>query len=272
MKKVIVLILVFLNLSCLDSERIIGHWHIHKVDKITEVNEKSFVAMDVVNDTLARFGVNSCYGSLDGIHKKKEKQLNFPGDCGVFHFKYKFDDRKLILENHLGEQYLGTKCETDCCDKVLDFKSKLKVDLDFISLVGKRKILEPREIPFGGLAENIFVGFANGESKIESRDSLRFQLTNELGTLEDIIPWVEKRKLKYVEERHEYLKYLIFVDKSVSFEMIRRIADEFKQYGISQIYLAFFKSDYQNSTEMFEYVFLDRIILDPEIDYNQIIK
>lgn len=273
MKRTIVIIISLLFISCNNSKKLEGHWHINKLDTETGELKEPYLVMDVGEDTVASIATSSIYGTYEGVHLRKKKQLNFPGQCGSFHFDYRVRNSQIYLNNHLGEKYQGQKCEEHCCDKLEHLTKDIKVDIEFMQIANEREELKPREISFNYTnSENIFVGRPKEEYKEEFGDSIRLQLSHEIASIKDIQEWLENRKERHHSQDLNFSKIKIIADKNVDFEDIESIACEVSSLGFTQIYLGFLKPDYLIETDYIEYVFFDRIRLDPRMSLERIVK
>ncbi len=269
MKRFFVLILSFFLISCNNSKKIKGHWHINKLDTETGGLKKPYLVMDVGEDTVAFLMTSSVYGTFEGVHLRKKRQLNFPGDCASFHFDYRVRNGRVNLSNHLGEKYLGEKYKEQDCNKIEHLTKDLKVDIEFMQIAGEREELNPREIFFDYYdSENIFVGRPKKEYQKEFGDSVKLQLSFEMASIKDIQAWLKERISRY--HPHKSPKIKIIADKNVDQDVIEAIACEVSSLGLRHIYLGFLKPDYLNETELLEYVYFDRIRLNPKLSLEQI--
>ncbi len=61
MKDSMLFIIVIVLAGCSSSKNVIGHWHINRLNERTGQYEEPYLAMDVINDTLAYIGTSSIY-------------------------------------------------------------------------------------------------------------------------------------------------------------------------------------------------------------------
>lgn len=260
-----------MTLGCNNSKNIIGHWHILRLNEQKDQSQTPYFVLDVLNDTLAYFGTNSIKGTLEGEHKRKERRLNFPGDCGSGHLTYKINGDQIFLENHLGDKYAGKKCYGNCCNRLEDFTKDLKITINFPRISNKRDYFNPKSIPFGFLSEEIIIGIPKKEFQRACRITNKMELSGKFSLINDLKFWVDSVKLKYPETHHDIINYKIIADEKIPIPQIKEIVDELITKGINRIWITCLRKDYLDEIEIFEYVPAGKIELNSNLKLGQIL-
>jgi len=253
MNNFIIIILVF-SIGCSKTNSLIGHWHLSRVlDEPKERREVMFSSLDIINDTLLYIGRNSIYGLTIGKLNNKTNRFVFPGDCGSLDFKYKFNNNSIYLENHLGEKYIGNKCDGDCCDKIEDYQRNLKLNIE-IPINNNLKPIKIDPLKFYRInIECIFLGFRKAKSKNDI-DSLILEISGELKELNNLESWIVMQNSKYPKNQRKYINWIIYADKNVSISELNLILSILHKKGMKNILIASLKKNYQEGFFIFDYI------------------
>jgi len=231
----------FVLIGCNQSDNTIGHWHISRENS----DSQNYITMDITADSIAYLGKNSIYKAEEGRHNRKNKTLFFPGDCGVFDFKYKLKQDQIFLESHL-EKYIGKRCGANCCNKLIDFKNTIKPDIEFPIIVKNRNNLNPIELENEDFLESIVVG----KNKLE--------LAGEISKLNDIGEWIRSINNSYPKSQWKRIIFRVIADKNILLKDLKPIIDELKKHKIERILITCLKESFEAEESMFEYIFLDK--------------
>lgn len=256
MKGIKAIFFLWIISSCNESIDVTGHWHIQKVK-----SKGTYIVMDVSGDGIAYLGKNSIYGSIEGIYNPFEKTLDFPGECGSLNFEYELSGNKILLKNYL-EDYIGKRCDNNCCNKLLDFKNDIKLEINFPQIKRSRKKLKPIEFENEERLEELLVGTSKEEFDNFNEDKIRIELAGKFAEIDDIGIWAEAVKIKYSEQVRDRVKFRIIADRNILLLDLKPVVDELKSNGIHRIFLTCLKEKFEIEEGMFEYIQIDEISFD----------
>ena len=209
----------------LNEKEVIGHWHL----KNKKLN-KTYLTLDVINDSLAYLGLNSIISKTEGTHIKDKKILLFPGSCGSGHFFYKVRNDKIYLKgiHGLGD-YEGERCNEGCCDKLKDAIKdiKFRIDLPIVSAKNYNAIV------FKDLEnddyETIFFADLKAEHDVFYERKERIGIDGSVADIKDIQYWLELKRNPYLGRKRVIAKIRLIIDKYVNFNEIKGLSTEIKQ-------------------------------------------
>jgi len=230
-----------------------------------------YITMDISEDSIAFLGKNSIYGTTEGFYNSKEKIIFFPGDCGAFQFEYKLRGGKLYLKNYL-EDHIAERCDSNCCNKLIDFKHDLRTNLTFPKVKTNIETLKPFEVLNKELLENISLGIPKELYNKEYGDTLMLELSRRFATINDISKWVEHARSSRQEAIRDRISFRILADKNLPVKDLMPVINELKKNGVRRIFFTCLKANYETADNMFEYVFIERIDLDEGKTLQEILK
>lgn len=265
MKTIVTIYFLLIFFSCNESVDIAGHWHIKKVNS----KEKDYIVMDISEDTIAYLGKNSISGEIEGIHDVKSKKLLFPGDCGVYHFEYSSEGNILVLKNYL-ENRVAEKCENNCCDKLLDFKKDIRINVSFLQVIFFRDTLSPIEL--SGNFEELIIGQPISPYDGAYAPGVKLELDGKFSEVRDIKYWIDVVRSKYSKRDRERIIFRIIADQNVTTDKLKPIIHEIRKKGENRIFLTCLKPDFKNAETMFEYLKIDEFSFGRNKKLNEVVR
>ena len=139
-----------------------------------------------------------------GDFLQKKNSLFFPGDCGMFAFKYHSINNKLLLENALGEKFIAERKIK--CNKIDDFKTKLSIDF-----LKPKNSTKDSVYNYLYLNEYINIGFHKKDSTLAFETSTSNKL-HSINTIDSLSYEIEPN---YSDAEIPFINYILTPDKNI---------------------------------------------------------
>lgn len=264
MKNILLSCFLLMCLCCTKYSDINGHWHIQRENSF----DTSYLVMQIENDTIVSLGDYSIYGDEKGSHNLVQHKLNFPGECKMFHFTYELVQGKLELTNHL-ENWVGTKCDWLCCDKLRDFKNNLRLEINFPQISDKSKISKLNSIK---QFESIVVGMPKDKMASCFNSIPVLELDGKMSQIEDLQYWIELKRKEFRIGSNKDAAIRIIADKNVQIEQLEEIVNQLNKFKIEESYLTYLDENYMKSKALFEYMKVSKIDFNRNGNIDELFK
>lgn len=245
---------------CMSCNRIVdinGHWHIELENQL----QSKYLTIDIADDTLAILEKNSIFGEIRGDHDLVNQQLIFPGECGMFHFKYELVGDELFLESQI-ENWVGKKIKSSCSNSIKDIVKDFKLEVELPKIESRNESIQTIELSSFKYIENIVVGNSNTQILKGQIIEPVLNLDGKISKIEDLMDWIGMKRKRVFSSHQKFLVYRIFADENVKTKELERIIKVLKIKNINNYYIAFLKIDHENSEPSVQYLHLDQIDLD----------
>lgn len=197
-----------------------------------------------------------------GKHLPEESSLIFPGDCGMFSFKYYLESNKLLLENALGSKFIAEKKNN--CNKIDDYKTKLKID--YLKIQNKRDLYKPTSSIINEfICEYINIDYS------KKNNLIRIEYFNKINTIDKI-----DSILEYIENTHSdveipFINYVLTPDKNLKISNLKLVINKLNKNSKKKIFIRTLKIKPERGN-LFEYLKINNIDLKSEKTLEEIIN
>ena len=221
MKKFTLILLLLSVTNC--KNRITGHWH------VTEKENSSMITIDIDdhNDCFLILSLDS--DIIKGKHYPENNHIFFPGECGIFAFKYKLKGDKLYLTNKLGTEFIGQKIDNEC-NRFKDYTSKLNIE--HLKIKKKRNYFTPKDSIFNNhLKEFINIEYSKNDS------SLRLEHSNKIHNIfsvDSIIGYINE---SYSESEIPYINYILTPDSNLKVKDLKLIINKLNSKSKKRVFI-----------------------------------
>lgn len=246
-KIILYLLLITSVITSCQNYSIDGHWHIKRESiLIKEYNltstskEMSYdqeVILDIENDEGTWNRNKYDYGGIPLYIDKIKKSIEISnGECFRSEYKYELNFDSLKLFSSDGNlQFIGAKCDQNCCDKQADefIDNNLIIDLPIVidsSLSKKYNIYRPYE-------QRIFIGRPK-LNYFGCSPSPTISVNNKYISLNEIPIVIEMNKVKIPFSSRNQIQYSLYSDKNVKIYYLIALIQKLKDNGITEIKLA----------------------------------
>lgn len=239
MKKYIVLLILSLFIGC--KKDLTGHWHVKPIIK----THFDYTFTFDISDKEKPFLIYSLMDNpITGNYLPKENSLFFPGDCGMFAFKYRLRNNKLLLESVLGEKFIAEK-KIDC-NLIDDFKTKLSIN--FLKLKNSTK-----DSVYNSLYLNEYINISF--HKKDSTLTFETSTSNKLHSINTIDSLSYKIEPNYSEAEVPFINYILTPDKNIKANDFNKIIQKLNKNGKKKIYIRTLKHSFTtDQRDLFEHI------------------
>jgi hypothetical protein len=259
-KTLIVVIFIAIFSSCINSEKLSGHWHLKRQNF-----NKTYISLDVTKDTIAYLNVNSFNDTETIRHYSKERSL-ISGECGG-DFEYEVDEKKVHLKNtqNFGDYY-GEKFELTNSHKLEDYMNTLLVDIVFPKIENRNKV-NPVHLKEDLLFKSIIIG----KTKDSIENQYKIQVYDKFLELKGIEKWIESIQKHTSKAELDFIKFRIVSDENAPIKLIKSVTEKLRKKGFKKIYLTCLQQN-QKKNYLFEYLELKEINLNEEGEIKKLIE
>ncbi len=253
MKNIFILTSICLLFGCelAMNKELEGHWHLnyHRASE-------GYFTLDVINDSIGYLDMYSLEFKTQGEYLKTKGLLLFPGDCGSRRFSYKVKGDHIYLKGIEGlGDFVGKRCDSNCCDKLEDALKYIKFEIDFPQILKNRKGTAITE-EIAGNFETLYLGDLKMKHDPFLFSDVRIGIKGEVVDLEAIEFWFKFKRENEGGERKTINKARLIVDKFVDLYEINQLRNDLTKFGIDSVYLTYLKNEYNSQEEIFEYVLI----------------
>jgi len=228
-----IILFIAILLSCSsDQQDLNGHWHISYKNNSSDF----YATIDIENDTTAILNKDSAIYQEIGKHDQEKREIFIPGSCGAYQFKYRRVGNNLKLENYLAD-WIGIKCDSNCCNKLEDFTKSLRIDIDLPKINVNISNTITKSFNRYQNFENIIIGKPKDKSARGHILGSALELDGRFADFADIKIWIEHIEKKSQPLKKNPIVYRIIADKEVSTKDLKRISREFNNKMINNYYL-----------------------------------
>ena len=242
MKEICLLIIILSTISCAKPD-LNGHWHVKSKNEGELILGRHFLTLDIYNNTLGIINENVFLErNFDALVDFKKNEMLFQGECHVLDLKFKLNNKDLYLRQihytDSGEhQFVGKRCDEECCDKQKDHFSSTIYNFDLPQIIDTIGLSSILNIPRNLIYPLIF-GFENEPS---NKKNNQFKFTTGLKDFEIKVDEIEiheeKFQIKIQEQIKKYLKRVILADKEISLKEMYPVIKKYSELGINKMYI-----------------------------------
>lgn len=243
-------LLALTTFSCNNiNDEIYGHWHVY--DNI--YGDGSYMTLDICDSISPILAKYSIFPSIKGSLNVRNKELKFPGECGIFNFRYEIANDTLNLKNYLLDR-IAVSYSKSKCSPIKDLMNDFRVDINYPTVGKHNECLRyfDNDIEF----KNILIGRPSNIYSSSYGTGIKLVIEDKFASISEIPLWIKELKKYYSISQFKSLPFRIISDGKVPIYKINLIINELMLSNVDNIYIMV--QDVDKNDFLFGYYKIDK--------------